>query len=298
MICVQRHSSTWSTAEQGRSTLFFVLRVRFQLTASISSPWRPRSREDEEVIGDHPEADPALHPIETPIPTPPEAMPALHHTDSPFTSGPPPQGPAKPTLPGLVLNDTSLVQFSGCNDQDCLSGNPKLQQNPAAGEDSTYFDYGDIGWEELVARASKTVSGTINGLGPVVSGSTCVTTSLSNWGDAENGGVCKGYYPIVYSPGNLNITGGYGQGILLVEGDLAVQGGMRFYGPVIVKGKLSTAGTGGHFNGGVLAANVDLEQNSVLGNAVIQYSSCAIENALLGVSLPKRVVQRAWADLY
>src|SRR3990172_12032203 len=99
MICDQRYSSTWSTAEQGRSTLFFVLRVRFQLTASISSPWRPRSREDEEVIGDHPEADPALHPIETPIPTPPEAMPALHHTDSPFTSGPPPQGPTKPALP-------------------------------------------------------------------------------------------------------------------------------------------------------------------------------------------------------
>jgi hypothetical protein len=207
-------------------------------------------------------------------------------------------GASQAAKPGLVVFDESQVSYSGCNDQDCLSGNPKLQENPAAGADSTYFDYGDVGWDELVARATRTVSGTLNGLGPVVAGTTCVTSSLTNWGDPENGGPCKGFYPIIYAPGNLKITGGMGQGILLVGGDLSVEGGTRFYGPVIVKGRLSTAGTGGHFNGGVLAANVDLEQNTILGNAVIQYSSCAITNALLGIALPKRVVQRAWADLY
>ena len=57
-----------------------------------------------------------------------------------------------------------------------------------------------------------------------------------------------------------------------MEGDLSVQGGAEFYGPVIVKGSLKTAGTGGHFNGGVLAANVDLEQSSFLGNGVVNFS--------------------------
>ncbi len=207
-------------------------------------------------------------------------------------------GPAKPAKPGLVINDTNLVSYSGCNAQSCLAGDPKLQQNPAAGDDSTYFDYGDMGWDDLKARANKTAVGTVNGLGPIVSGTTCVTSNISNWGDPENGGPCRGYFPIVYAPGDLKVTGGYGQGILLVEGDLEVQGGARFYGPVIIKGTLKTAGTGGHFNGGVLAANVELDQNSVLGNAVIQYSSCAIANALIGISLPKRVLERAWADLY
>ena len=41
---------------------------------------------------------------------------------------------------------------------------------------------------------------------------------MDNWGDpATPTGVCFGYFPIIYAPGNLRISGGYGQGILLVE---------------------------------------------------------------------------------
>jgi hypothetical protein len=207
-------------------------------------------------------------------------------------------GPAQPAKPGLVLPDSTLITYSGCPNQNCLSGDPKVEENSAAADDSTYFDYGDVGWDDLVARANKTVSGTLNGIGPVVSGTTCSTGYLLNWGDPINGGPCKNYFPIIYAPGDLKITGGYGQGILLVHGNLEVQGGAEFFGPVIVRGTLTTAGTGGHFNGGVLAANVDLDQNNVLGDAVIRFSSCAVANALLGIALPKRVTQRAWADLY
>jgi hypothetical protein len=89
-----------------------------------------------------------------------------------------------------------------------------------------------------------------------------------------------------------------GQGILIVNGDLEVEGGARFYGPVIVKGRLKTSGTGGHFNGGVLAANVELDETRVVGNATVRYSSCAVANAIPGAAAPRRVVQRAWADLY
>ena len=97
---------------------------------------------------------------------------------------------------------------------------------------------------------------------------------------------------------DLKITGGVGQGIMLVEGDLSVQGGAQFFGPVIVKGSLKTAGTGGHFNGGVMAANVDLEQSTLLGNAVINYSSCALNRALAGTATPIFVARRSWTELY
>src|SRR5690606_244813 len=131
-------------------------------------------------------------------------------------------GPTQPAKPGLVIPDEDLVTYSGCNNQSCLSGDPKIAENPAANDDSTYFDYGDIGWDDLVARANKSVSGTLNGLAPAVSSGQCVTSTITNWGDPLFGGPCKNYFPIVYAPGDLKITGGYGQGILLINGDLEV----------------------------------------------------------------------------
>jgi hypothetical protein len=202
-------------------------------------------------------------------------------------------------LPGLAINDEANVTYSGCNNQSCLSGSPKVLEAAAAGDDSTYFDYGNTDWDKLVAQANKIVgTGPYNQIGPRVTGGVCETSHIENWGDPNRLTVCQTFYPIIYAPGNLKLTGGRGQGILLVGGDLEVQGGFEFYGPVIVRGSLSTAGTGGHFNGGVMAANVDLELNTVLGNAVVNYSSCAIATALAGVSNPITVVERAWADWF
>jgi hypothetical protein len=85
---------------------------------------------------------------------------------------------------------------------------------------------------------------------------------------------------------------------LLVDGDLVVDGGFQWFGPVITRGHLTTQGTGGHFNGAVMAADVDLELNSVLGNALITYSSCAVADALVGAAIPKRLSQRSWAEMW
>jgi hypothetical protein len=73
---------------------------------------------------------------------------------------------------------------------------------------------------------------------------------------------------------------------------------MEFYGPVIVKGSMSATGTGGHFYGGVMAANVDLEQSSLLGNAEIHFSSCALTKALAGIATPALVGSRSWTELF
>jgi hypothetical protein len=125
-----------------------------------------------------------------------------------------------------------------------------------------------------------------------------------NWGDPYRNtpaGACETYFPIVYisdSTATTNISGGYGQGVLLVDGDLVVNGGFEWYGPVIVKGHLSTQGTGGHFNGAVMAADVDLEKNDLLGNALVTYSSCAVADAMIGAAIPKKLTQRSWAEMY
>jgi hypothetical protein len=208
-------------------------------------------------------------------------------------------------LPGLAIPDTSKITHAGCGGLSCIAGTPQVLNTPVASKDSTYFNYGPgLDWTALTGAATKTYSSgsTINGLAPSVSGGACNTADGSNWGDPMHTdptvASCQTYFPIIYSQGDLHISGGTGQGILLVEGDLTVTGGMSFYGPVIVKGSLSSAGTGGHFYGGVMAANVDLEQNSLLGNGVVQYSGCAITRALAGVATPIFAVGRSWAELY
>jgi hypothetical protein len=202
-------------------------------------------------------------------------------------------------LPGIATEDTTEITKSGCKDYNCVAGNPKVRQDPAAGDTSTYFNFGSLDWTQLTGMASKLASGGKTALPSVLNG-VCNEADPSNWGEPNkaNGGPCLNYYPIIYANGNLTMNGGRGQGILLVEGDLHVQGGFEFYGPVIVRGMLKTSGTGGHFNGGVLAANVDLDQNVVIGNAVIQFSRCTLLKALNGSATPVSAVERAWYEVY
>ena len=202
-------------------------------------------------------------------------------------------------IPGIAASDTSEITRAGCNNYSCVAGNPKVVQTPAAADTNTYFNYGSLDWRALTAMASKIASGskTVN---PTVFNGVCDINDVNNWGEPvkANGGPCVDYYPIIYADGHLTLNGGRGQGILLVEGDLHVQGGFEFYGPVIVRGTLKTAGQGGHFNGGVLAANVDLDQNVVIGNAVITFSRCAILKALNTSAQLATAVERAWYEVY
>jgi hypothetical protein len=210
--------------------------------------------------------------------------------------------------PGIFIDDTTQIKVSG--------GTLDVYGTPSLAEDSTItsaslMSFGDLTWDDMVALAEKTIADGANLTGlaadstlfltPLPVHYRCNTSDANNWGDPNNpGGVCGNYFPIIYAQGDLSIKGGYGQGILLVEGNLTVDGGFEFYGPVFVKGELATAGTGGHFNGGVVAANFDLGTSSVLGNAVVTYSSCSVQRAILNNSALTKVrpmTMRSWVDL-
>jgi hypothetical protein len=208
--------------------------------------------------------------------------------------------PLEPALPGIRIPDPSDVTTSGCggNDTTCVVGDPKILEDPTI-DTGTLTTFGDVEWDDLVGLASKVLTGGNVGITPVVSGGTCDTGVLTNWGDPlDPTGPCGNYFPIIYSENTLRINGDRGQGVLIVNGDLEVQGNFEFFGPVIVKGHLKTTGTGGHFNGGVIAANVDLEQNTVLGNAVVNFSSCALLKALNGSASAALLQERSWVNLF
>jgi len=196
----------------------------------------------------------------------------------------------------------SAISAAGCQNYTCVDGDPKVIETPAAADTSTYFNFGSLDWAQLTAMANKILSGNIQGIGPTVANGTCNVADFRNFGEpvktGQTASPCENYYPIIYSPGSLTLNTGRGQGILLVEGDLEVQGGFEFYGPVIVRGTLKTAGQGGHFNGGVMAANVQLDQNVVIGNAVISFSRCTILKALNGSATPTSAIERSWFEVY
>ena len=219
-------------------------------------------------------------------------------------------GPPGPQQPGIAATkgDSSTISLSGCKNFKCVDGNPDVQVTPAAGDSNTYFNFGNgITWATLTAAATITIdaaSGQQHAGPAVTGGGGCNTSNNMNWGDPTRNtpaGPCESYFPIVYisdTTASTHINGGVGQGMLLVDGDLQVDGGFQWFGPVIVRGHLTTQGTGGHFNGAVMAADVDLELNNLLGNALVTYSSCAITDATIGAAIPKRLTQRSWAEMY
>jgi hypothetical protein len=206
--------------------------------------------------------------------------------------------------PGIMIDDTLNIKVTGGTLN--VSGTPVLLQDSTVTA-ASLLQFGDVTWAELVAMAEKvfTSNGPYNNIHPDSTSATgswrCDQSILTNFGDPRGlSGVCSDYFPIIYATYDIKFSGGYGQGILLVEHNLEVTGGFEFYGPVFVKGELKTTGTGGHFNGGVVAANVDLGTSTVLGNAVVSYSSCSVERAILNnkaLTKVRPLAMRSWVDL-
>lgn len=214
--------------------------------------------------------------------------------------------PATNPLAGVAMSDSSGLILPGCEvAKNCLSGTPKILQTPAAADTSTYFTYGNSSYAAMAAAANKVIpAGTIlaSAMGPVVVGGVCQTSVITNWGDAARNspaGACESYFPVVHALGDVKVTGGQGQGIMLVDGDLEMSGQFYWVGAIIVRGTIKSTGTGAHIWGGVMAANVELDaENTVLGNSYVYYSSCALYNVMFAASFPKLAKERGWVNLY
>jgi hypothetical protein len=128
-------------------------------------------------------------------------------------------------------------------------------------------------------------------------------TVLNNWGHPEDPtNPCFNYFPIIYAAQDMHIqSGGFGQGILLVEGNLQIDGGFNFYGVVVVLGTIKIQGTGGHIFGTTMVfGDGDASAtNATFGNSELRYSSCAIERAMLNSPLARAVPikHRSWMDI-
>ncbi len=203
---------------------------------------------------------------------------------------------------GAAISPTTTATVNG---SVTLNGNPPVLTTPAAGDTNTYFNYGGSNYQSLAAAANLTYAGgtLLTGVGPLVLGSACQFSTLpANWGDpnrASPAGACESYFPIIHVLGDLKVTTGRGQGILLVDGNVTIAGNFTFTGAIIARGGLTMSGTGNKVVGAVLAASVSVNDDvSLSGNTTLQYSSCALISALSASAYPKQAVQRGWVDMF
>ena len=184
-------------------------------------------------------------------------------------------------------------------------GTPATYKDPNAGLDGSYVKYGDESWQSLVANANVVLSADPGAIAPTVdAGGSCTTSDPNNWGE-PNRGVgsvvgCQTYFPIIYAKQTLHLNNGRGQGILLVEGDLQINGAFQWYGLIIVKDDFDKGNGTPQVFGAVMARNANFADGASIfsGNSTFQYSKCALESALRGSArlLPAR--RRPWAEMW
>jgi hypothetical protein len=199
--------------------------------------------------------------------------------------------------PGIRDNGSNVT--TGGN--GTVTGNPPVVNDPSI-SNTTFQTFGGATYAQLAARANIIVPAGNYTTDPVVTNGQCDKNVLTNWGDGMNANQpCSNYWPIIHATGTITLNDTQGQGILLVDGDLNVQGSYQFFGIVIIQGDLKTAGNGNtdaHFWGGVMAKNADLSTQSLSGKATLNFSSCAILSALQATSPISMMRSRGWVQLY
>ncbi len=233
-------------------------------------------------------------------------------SNTPFVTGvdapvgwadcPPPEPAA-----GVVVSDSSqLTLGKTClSSGNCLLGSPNLLATADAADTATFFDLGDESWSSLTQYAGKVYTTQTKPpltVGAVVTGGVCDQAADGNWGEPTRSipaSPCESYFPVIHAqgPGTVRLSGGTGQGILLVEGDLEISKTFEFYGPVIVRGKFESKNSA-RVHGTVMAANIQSAPNNLSGTSEVSYSSCAIKQAFENAIPPKRVVERAWMEVF
>ena len=208
--------------------------------------------------------------------------------------------PSLTNVPGAVITPTATTTING---SVTVNGNPPYTTSTAAGDSNTYFNYGGSTYTSLAALANITLAGgTYNGMGPVVASGVCTKSSTLNWGDPVRhspAAACESYFPIIHFTGNTTLTTGTGQGIMLVDGDLTESGSFSFDGVIIARGTVRASGNGNTVTGVIMAAAVDLGDAVTLsGSSTVQYSSCAVQQALASSATLTSAKGRAWVNLY
>jgi hypothetical protein len=207
--------------------------------------------------------------------------------------------PLAAAVPGLRVPEPGMVTTaSGCTGLSCVSGAPPLEADTTV-TPATLAVFEGVAFDSLRALATKVVPAGSHRIAPTVTGGQCSTSDPDNWGaPLQPSTPCGGYFPIVWADGDLSINGAQGQGVLLVDGDLSLQGSFEFYGAIVVRGSVRSDGTGARITGGMVVIDGGPTPSQIHGNTRIQYSRCALDRARGRSARVSLLKERSWVNLY
>ncbi len=170
-------------------------------------------------------------------------------------------------LPGAAVPDSASVRRDGSSR---IRGWPPVLARPGL-VPPEQARLGPIPWAAIPDIADLTVRGTVHPAAREVEGR-CAVGRPDNWGAPGGVGPCSRYAPVIYAPSGLVVSGGAGQGILVVRGDVKFENGARFYGPVFASGELLV-------NDSARIVGAARAGTATIRNATIQYRVCPLWRA-------------------
>jgi len=212
-----------------------------------------------------------------------------------------------------TLSDVAGVRASGAvqtNGGAEIIGAPS-PTDPWVANDPTVTaqNFQDI-YDALLPAVTRIMAGTsYNGMQPSLTGaSTCDRADLNNWGEPGDPAYgplvpqCRTFMPVTLFTGPTTINTGRGQGIMIVQGDLRIQGTFIFDGIVLATGNIDFHGAGGassRIYGGLFSANtIDVDDLILIAGApVITYSSCAVAAVLESAGRGLPLSRRGWVQV-
>jgi hypothetical protein len=202
---------------------------------------------------------------------------------------------------GIVATPTATVEI---NNPTRVAGDPQVLRDPLAADSMTYIRYGDETWNSLTAQADIRLPANANPnqIEPTALNGGCNRTA-TNWGEPFRGAgsvvPCYNYFPIIYVAGDLALNDGRGQGILLVEGDVMVNGDFTWIGLIVARDDFQKGNGNATIYGAVMARDANIfDPTFVNGNTVYSYSECALDRAFRGSAQVVQARERAWAELF
>ena len=133
---------------------------------------------------------------------------------------------------------------------------------------------------------------------PTFLGQRCLTEDPTNWGAPGAGRTdCDDFRPTVAVSGDLVVSGGAGQGVLLVEGDLILRGGFRFDGLIVVKGAVRFYEGGGTVVG-ALVVHGNSPGASLIAQGGVSFSPCTVARMVQATAPIRPIERRSWIQLF
>jgi hypothetical protein len=201
------------------------------------------------------------------------------------------------SVPAVLVPDGAAVRY---DDGEPI---PATRFDSSAADPATYSVLGRIDVAALAARADVILApGAIVSPAPDIAAdcrSSPRAPAKESWGEPARVGAssgCERYFPVVHAPGDLAVAGGRGQGILIVQGRLRIQGPFVFAGVILASGGIEVTGQDVTVYGAILSAAPGGVAWRASGE--LRRSTCAIAWASSAAVRPYPVPYRGWSELF